>query len=58
MHIDIIIMVKSVIMGKYVRQQKYMRAVMKNRKSINSGLSANLKYADFILLLASYTKLK
>ena len=31
-------MVKSVIMGKYMRQQKYMRAVMKNRKSINSGL--------------------
>ena len=24
-------------MGKYVRQQKYMWAVMKNRKSVNSG---------------------
>jgi len=32
-------MVKSLIMAKYVWDQKYMRAGMKNRKSPNRGLS-------------------
>jgi len=35
-------MAKSLIMAKYVREQKYMRAGMKNRKSPNRGLIATV----------------
>ena len=53
------IMAKSLIMVKYVREQKYMRAGMKNRKSLNRGLiyiHMFNKENGFIILLFCYAQ--
>jgi len=44
-------MVKSLIMAKNVRHQKYMRALMKNMISPNSGLRLYHNYTECLLAL-------
>jgi len=48
--LELQIIVKSQIMGKYVRQHKFMSALMKNRISTNRDLK---KFTGVLLLLST-----